>query len=48
MIEKTVYVADDGKEFDDEYECMKYEAQTEFSDILQSVPLQTQDHIGSC
>lgn len=37
MIEKTVYIADDGKEFDDEYECIKHEAQTEFSDILQSV-----------
>ena len=37
MIEKTVYVADDGKEFDDEYECIKHETQTEFSDILQTV-----------
>jgi len=37
MIEKTVYVANDGKEFDDEDECVEYEAQTEFSDILQSI-----------
>lgn len=25
-IEKVFYVADDGKEFDDEYECREYEA----------------------
>ena len=25
MIEKTIYVAFDGKEFDDEYKCIKYE-----------------------
>lgn len=37
MIEKTVYVANDGKEFDYEYECIKHETQTEFSDILQTV-----------
>ena len=37
MIEKIVYVANDGKEFDDKDECVEYETQTEISDILQSV-----------
>lgn len=39
MIEKTVYVADDGSTFESEEECLDYEAQTTYSDILQSITL---------
>lgn len=37
MIEKTVYVANDGTEFENERECLEYEALTDFSDILRTV-----------
>ena len=37
MIEKTVYIANDGKEFESEEDCLEYEASTEFSDILNAV-----------
>lgn len=37
MIEKTVYVANDGTEFENEEECLEYEAVTNFSDILHTV-----------
>lgn len=37
MIEKTVYVANDGTEFENERECLEYEASTDFSDILRAV-----------
>ena len=33
MIEKTIYVAFDGKEFDDEYDCREYELNTKLKDI---------------
>ena len=37
MIEKTVYVANDGTEFEEEEKCLEYEATTEYSDILCAV-----------
>ena len=37
MIKKTMYVADDGNAFDNEEECLEYEASTKFSDLLQSI-----------
>ena len=43
MIEKTMYIANDGKAFDDEEDCREYEARMEFSDILQSVTLFSED-----
>ena len=33
MIEKTIYVAFDGKEFDDEGDCREYELNTKLKDI---------------
>ena len=33
MIEKTIYVAFDGKEFDNEYDCREYELNTKLKDI---------------
>ena len=33
MTEKTVYIAFDGKEFDNEYDCREYELNTKFKDI---------------
>ena len=33
MIEKTVYIAFDGKEFDDEDDCREYELNTKLKDI---------------
>lgn len=43
MIEKTMYIANDGKAFEDEEDCREYEARMEFSDILQSVTLFSED-----
>lgn len=43
MIEKTVYIADDGTTFEREEDCREYEARMEFSDILQSVTLFSED-----
>lgn len=43
MIEKTTYIANDGKAFEDEEDCREYEARMEFSDILQSVTLFSED-----
>ena len=42
MIEKTMYIADDGKAFEDEEDCREYEAQINYSDILQSVTMFTE------
>ena len=33
MTEKTVYIAFDGKQFDNEYDCREYELNTELKDI---------------
>ena len=33
MTEKTVYIAFDGKEFDNEYDCREYELNTKLKDI---------------
>ena len=33
MIEKTVYIAFDGKKFDNEYDCREYELNTKLKDI---------------
>lgn len=43
MIEKTMYIADDGKAFENEEDCREYEARIEFSDILQSIILFSED-----
>ncbi len=43
MIEKTMYIANDGTTFEDEEDCREYEARMEFSDILQSVILFSED-----
>lgn len=43
MIEKTMYIANDGKAFEYEEDCREYEARMEFSDILQSVTLFSED-----
>jgi len=43
MIEKTMYIANDGKAFEDEEDCREYEARIEFSDILQSITLFSED-----
>lgn len=43
MIEKTMYIANDGKAFENEEDCREYEARIEFSDILQSVTLFSED-----
>ena len=38
MIEKTTYIADDGKEFDDKHDCMEYEArQAKLLEILNKI-----------
>lgn len=37
MIEKTMYVANDGTEFEDKEECLEYEGATKFSDVLSTV-----------
>lgn len=39
MMEITKYVADDGTEFDDEYDCREYEWQQKFDSITQFVLL---------
>ena len=39
MIEKTVYVADDGKEFETEEECMVYEKRDAINEVLNAVTL---------
>ena len=33
MTEKTIYIAFDGKEFEDEYDCREYELNTKLKDI---------------
>lgn len=43
MIEKTMYIANDGKTFENEEDCREYEARMEFSDILQSITLFFED-----
>lgn len=43
MIEKTMYIADDGRAFENEDECFKYEMQINYSDILQSVIMFTEE-----
>lgn len=43
MIEKTMYIANDGKAFENEEDCREYEARMEFSDILQSITLFSED-----
>lgn len=43
MIEKTMYIADDGKTFENVEDCREYEARMEFSDILQSITLFSED-----
>lgn len=39
MIEKTVYVADDGKEFETEEECVEYEQHSIIESVLKSITL---------
>lgn len=43
MIKKTMYIADDGRAFENEDECFKYEVQINYSDILQSVIMFTEE-----
>ena len=33
MTEKTIYIAFDGKQFDNEYDCREYELNTKLKDI---------------
>lgn len=39
MIEKTVYVADDGKEFETEAECVEYEQHSIIESVLKGITL---------
>lgn len=39
MIEKTVYVADDGKEFETEAECVEYEQHSVIESVLKGITL---------
>lgn len=43
MIEKIVYVANDGTAFNSQDECLEYEASTEFFDLLQSITFFSDD-----
>lgn len=43
MTEKTIYIAFDGKQFDDEDDCVKYEATTELKEIGDDLLLYDKD-----